>query len=539
MYYILSIYFQLRLSFSILFYVCKQSATKPIWILLHFLDKAVVSIMPNSLPDKIIRELLKLRETCSEINESLNVNNWRGSKSIWGKLSVLIFQRNREMQRGKIWKIWHKNRFSIQKRYKTICLDKLNQKKKISVSPSDSKLNNDLMNNSMFADKSLNCEIRNSEGFYRISEQGSEQTNNKLLDPQLSSLSSLESMDDDPDDTISTTLSPSTLINPNNTCGHHIEEHTSSGRMQAELQFMRQQRVDIQPRLELKEFSLSNNEWRNIKPQNKNKKLYLEWINVLNQKLANLYPLCVIKINYHQINREFETYQCLFLIAEGNCKFQDCMSFRFWIDKEPNDEIDVKVNLLAKGSISSQHYDQKTSFSRHLSGELREQARQKISSSSPVNYHYEQFTNLQSVSVAKCVNFNHLQTQAVVRKIKAEGLAKDRFSSDMWLDIVSTKHTYDVSIKGNKINGYIQSISRQPVVVHMYSEDQMLLLKHFNWDNIILHLDATGSVVRKLDKEQKTFLYYAITIKHPEAKISPIPLAELLISDHMWRYLIS
>ena len=129
------------------------------------------------------------------------------------------------------------------------------------------------------------------------------------------------------------------------------------------------------------------------------------------------------------------------------------------------------------------------------------------------------------------MNFNHLQTQAVVRKIKAEGLAKDRFSSDMWLDIVNTKQTYDVSIKGNKINGYIQSISRQPVVVHMYSEDQILILKHFNWGNITLHLDATGSVVRKLDKEQKTFQYYAITIKHPEAKISPIPLAEML-SDH-------
>ena len=65
----------------------------------------------------------------------------------------------------------------------------------------------------------------------------------------------------------------------------------------------------------------------------------------------------------------------------------------------------------------------------------------------------------------------------------------------------------------------------------MYCEDQILLLKHFNWGEITLHLDATGSVVRKIDKEQKKFLYYAITIKHPEAK-SPIPIAEMLTSDH-------
>ena len=66
----------------------------------------------------------------------------------------------------------------------------------------------------------------------------------------------------------------------------------------------------------------------------------------------------------------------------------------------------------------------------------------------------------------------------------------------------------------------------------MYCEDQILLMKHFNWGEITLHLDATGSVVRKIDKEQKKFIYYAITIKHPEAKISPIPIAEMLTSDH-------
>ena len=80
----------------------------------------------------------------------------------------------------------------------------------------------------------------------------------------------------------------------------------------------------------------------------------------------------------------------------------------------------------------------------------------------------------------------------------------------MWLDVVSTKKTYDLSIIGNFMNGYIQSVSRQPVVIHMYSEEQMLLLKHFKWDKITLHFDATGSVVRKIDKEQKTFLYCAL-----------------------------
>ena len=34
-------------------------------------------------------------------------------------------------------------------------------------------------------------------------------------------------------------------------------------------------------------------------------------------------------------------------------------------------------------------------------------------------WHYEQFTTLQSVSVANCGNFNHLQIQAVVLEDKS------------------------------------------------------------------------------------------------------------------------
>ena len=66
----------------------------------------------------------------------------------------------------------------------------------------------------------------------------------------------------------------------------------------------------------------------------------------------------------------------------------------------------------------------------------------------------------------------------------------------------------------------------------MFSEEQILLLKHLDLNQVSIHLDATGSVVRKIDKHQKAFLYYALTIRHPNAKTSHIPLAEMLSSDH-------
>ena len=39
----------------------------------------------------------------------------------------------------------------------------------------------------------------------------------------------------------------------------------------------------------------------------------------------------------------------------------------------------------------------------------------------------------------------------------------------------------------------------QPILIHMYCEDQILLLKHFNWDEITFHLNSTGSMVRKIE----------------------------------------
>ena len=74
----------------------------------------------------------------------------------------------------------------------------------------------------------------------------------------------------------------------------------------------------------------------------------------------------------------------------------------------------------------------------------------------------------------------------------------------MWLDVVATKKTYDSTIYGSVINGYIQTLIRDPVIIH---EEQFLLLKLLDWSKVSFYLDATGSVVQKIDEHQKAFLY--------------------------------
>ena len=67
----------------------------------------------------------------------------------------------------------------------------------------------------------------------------------------------------------------------------------------------------------------------------------------------------------------------------------------------------------------------------------------------------------------------------------------------MWQDILITQKTYESNIKGTLLNGYIQTVSRCPIVIHMHTEEQILLIRKLLPNNLILHLDATGSVVRK------------------------------------------
>ena len=107
-----------------------------------------------------------------------------------------------------------------------------------------------------------------------------------------------------------------------------------------------------------------------------------------------------------------------------------------------------------------------------------------------------------------------------------------RLSDDMWQDIIITQQTYESTIKGAIVNGYLLTVSRYPIVIHLHTEEQILLIKRLHPGNLTLHLDATGSIVRKIEKFHKRILYYALTVKHPEAKTSPVPLAEMISSEH-------
>ena len=74
-------------------------------------------------------------------------------------------------------------------------------------------------------------------------------------------------------------------------------------------------------------------------------------------------------------------------------------------------------------------------------------------------------------------------------------------------------------------------VCHTPLLIHFYSEEQILLLKYLEKGCLTLYFDATDSIVRKLDKSQKKIMYYALSVKHTEARVRTIPLAEMIPSE--------
>ena len=76
----------------------------------------------RDISDLMIKALIKLDHSLSEIDDNLKLNNWRNPSSIWGELSRLIFRRNISKYRGKIRHLWYNNRCNVQNRFKTAVL---------------------------------------------------------------------------------------------------------------------------------------------------------------------------------------------------------------------------------------------------------------------------------------------------------------------------------------------------------------------------------------------------------------------------------
>ena len=122
------------------------------------------------------------------------------------------------------------------------------------------------------------------------------------------------------------------------------------------------------------------------------------------------------------------------------------------------------------------------------------------------------FNNPPACFIETCQNASEVPILDVLRHAAAEARFSDRFSKNPNVDIdVIMKTTRASDVTSDKVVGYVQANSIEPFKVHIFTEE---LLRHFNTNTSPLHIDATGSVVRKING--KDVYCYAVVASDDE-----------------------
>ena len=289
---------------------------------------------------------------------------------------------------------------------------------------------------------------------------------------------------------------------------------------------------NILPELDVNgEFLLDADEWESIYyvDLEGKAKLKRDWTIMFSNKLSKIYPMCVLKFkNYWFSKLSSRKVNSPYFRACAECKFHNCYLFDFYTDG-PDNTNNITIQFISHGTLSLQHSDGETTHARHVSGSMRTHVGDILQSTPVTKYFHKQFS-IRDSSIEHCGgNFSNLKSQESLRRIKFEVNSSSRFSNDVITDISLTQDYYRNLLNEKPIPGYIQYFVKEPFIIHLYTKRQIEVMKVLS--NIVLHLDATGSIVRKPEFCTKPIFYYALTLKHPDYKISPIPVAEMISSD--------
>ena len=136
-------------------------------------------------------------------------------------------------------------------------------------------------------------------------------------------------------------------------------------------------------------------------------------------------------------------------------------------------------------------------------------------------------------------NLQRNYSRQTVNNLKEEALKYFDLDPDHIKDLTKLKKQQEEAVK-NKVEGaeqYIRWVVADPFVVMIFSNSQMQLIRDLMKQGveIVLHVDATGSVVAQPDGISTMVYYYvgsvALTIQDEEEKLL-MPVMEMISSSH-------
>ncbi|CAG9764290.1 unnamed protein product [Ceutorhynchus assimilis] len=214
---------------------------------------------------------------------------------------------------------------------------------------------------------------------------------------------------------------------------------------------------------------------------------------LINEKFQKVNSTCKLyfKESFYSERKDTLTVYCY-------CIHKQCKSFKLLI-LNPRKEIHyLKVEVLS----SSLNFNHLYNLTSQLRGVERQMVGNSLTFMKPMRRRQKDTLSLSSSSV-ELGNLN-VKSDCVYRCVRSEQLAKNDRDKDDILDVIEMQKDHP---------DYIYSVG-SPFFVYIFSKEQNYLIAKLAQP--IIHIDATGSIIRKPSEKSKKVYYYAGVIKIPE-----------------------
>ena len=112
-----------------------------------------------------------------------------------------------------------------------------------------------------------------------------------------------------------------------------------------------------------------------------------------------------------------------------------------------------------------------------------------------------------------------------------QALKDEELDHDQLLDLTKTAI---LELRGEQ-DRFIRGFSVLPFCVTYFTDEQQEIHRIMRTRHLVLHLDATGGVIRNLPEDvarEKEMFLYALVVKHPTELESPLAVCEFLTNSH-------
>ncbi|CAH1731061.1 unnamed protein product [Aphis gossypii] len=203
------------------------------------------------------------------------------------------------------------------------------------------------------------------------------------------------------------------------------------------------------------------------------------------------------------------------------CSHEGCKTFRIKVQLANGTFV---ANVYSSG-LNYHHNPDDDGLTNHVKGFQRDLNKEVLKKTKAFSFRPDT-VDLSSPTQLSCSNLQGIKSDDVIRKIRSEALTADDYDKDDFHDILL--------MCNDKESNFVQHVGIPSV--HCYSKEQLDSLKKLikNQKSVTGYLDATGTLVRKIDKNTKRVLYYVLVVNVPLPRNSSVtsPVVEMISSAH-------